>query len=206
MNDLTIRMTECDVRRVAWRGGCLFHAWSPMQQPDAFAAIFEGLDRALDSGDLADELARHDEFCELAAQVAVIRKLQREPDNRDATDADHAVLNEILRSSNPWLHREAGNLLAQIADERGQVAAHDGVAEAPEKRYRLRCGAIVVIPKESLWNAPVKFVDVSNADFSRLPGWAVGDETYLYGVNISDPETWEGGAHGPGMDIIGVAE
>lgn len=40
MNDLLIRATECDMRRVAWRGECLFHAWSPMQQPDAFAAIF----------------------------------------------------------------------------------------------------------------------------------------------------------------------
>lgn len=129
MNDLLIRMTECRVRRVAWRGDCLFHAWSSTQQPNAFAAIFEGLDKVLRSDDLADELARHDDFCELAAQVAVIRKLQRELDNRDATDADHAVLNEIRRSSNPWLHREAGNLLAQIADERGQVAAHDGVAE-----------------------------------------------------------------------------
>lgn len=52
--------------------------------------------------------------------------LQRELGNRDATDADLAVLNEIRRSSNPWLHREAGSLLVQIADEREQVAAHDG--------------------------------------------------------------------------------
>lgn len=129
MNDLLIRMTECDVRRVAWRGECLFHAWSPAQQPDAFAAIFEGLDKALDSDDLADELARHDDFCELAVQVAVIRKLQRELDNRDATDADHAILNELRRSANPWIHREAGNLLMLIADERDQVAAHDGEVE-----------------------------------------------------------------------------
>ena len=129
MKDLLIRMTECDNRRVAWRGECLFHAWSPMQQPDAFAAIFEGLDKVIDSGELAEELARHDDFCELAAQVAVIRKLQRELDARDATDADHAILNEIRRSSNPWLHREAGNLLALIADERDQVAAHDGEVE-----------------------------------------------------------------------------
>ena len=35
-------------------------------------------------------------------------------------------LNEIRRSSNPWLHREAGSLLVQIASEREQVAAHDG--------------------------------------------------------------------------------
>lgn len=122
MNDLTIRMTECDVRRVAWRGECLFHAWSPIQQPAAFDAIFDGLDKVLDSGELADELARHDDFCELAAQVAVVRKLQRELDNRDATDADHAFLNEIRRSSNPWIHREAGNLLMLIADDHGQVA------------------------------------------------------------------------------------
>lgn len=129
MNDLLIRMTPCDVRDVNWRGERLAHAWSSAQQPDAFAAIFGGLDKVLDSGDLADELARHDDFCELAAQVAVIRKLQRELGNRDAADADHAVLNEIRRSSNPWLHREAGNLLAQIADDRGQVAAHDGAEE-----------------------------------------------------------------------------
>lgn len=206
MNDLLIRVTECDNRRVAWRGECLFHAWSPIQQPAAFDAIFEGLDKVIDSGELADALARHDDFCELAAQVAVIRKLQRELADRDATDADHGILNELRRSANPWIHREAGNLLMLIADERDQVAAHDGVAEAPEKRYRLRCGAIVVIPKASEWNAPVKFVGVSNADFSRLPGWAVGDEICLYSVNISDPETWKGGAHGPGMDIIGVAE
>lgn len=126
MSDLLIRMTEYDVRRVAWRGECLFHAWSPAQQPDAFAAIFEGMDEGLDSGALAEELARHDDFCELAAQVAVIRKLQRELDGRTATDADHAILNEIRRSSNPWIHREAGNLLMLIADERDQVAAHDG--------------------------------------------------------------------------------
>lgn len=206
MSDLLIRATECDNRRVAWRGECLFHAWSPMQQPAAFAAIFEGLDKALDSSDLADELARHGDLCELVAQVAVVRKLQRELDERTATDADHAVLNELRRSANPWIHREAGNLLMLIADERDQVAAHDGVAEAPEKRYRLRCGAIVVIPKESRWNAPVKFVDVSKADFSRLPGWAVGGEACLYGVNSSNPETWKGGTYGPDMDIIGVAE
>ena len=129
MNDLLIRTTECDNRRVAWRRECLFHAWSPMQQPAAFDAIFEGLDKVVDSGELADELTRHDDFCELAAQVAVIRKLQRELAARDATDADLAVLNEIRRSSNPWLHREAGNLLCQIADEREQVAAHDGEAK-----------------------------------------------------------------------------
>lgn len=35
-------------------------------------------------------------------------------------------LNETRRSSNPWVHREAGNLLMLIADERDQVAAHDG--------------------------------------------------------------------------------
>lgn len=129
MNDLLIRTTECDNRRVAWRGECLFHAWSQAQQPAAFDAIFEGLDERLDSGALADELARHDELCELAAQVAVIRKLQRELADRDATDVDHAVLNELRRSSNPWIHREAGNLLMLIADERDQVAAHDGEAE-----------------------------------------------------------------------------
>lgn len=128
MSDLLIRMTPCDVRRVAWCGEHLFHAWSSAQQPDAFAAILKGLGKVLDSGELADELARHDEFCELAAQVAVIRKLQRELADRDATDADHAALNVLRRSANPWLHREAGNLLVQIADERGQVAAHDGVA------------------------------------------------------------------------------
>lgn len=129
MKDLLIRMTECDVRRVAWRGECLFHAWSPMQQPAAFDAIFEGLDKVLDSGELADELARHDDLCELAALVAVIRKLQRELAARDATDTDHAVLNELRRSANPWIHREAGNLLVLIADERDQVAAHDGEVE-----------------------------------------------------------------------------
>lgn len=128
MNDLLIRTTECDNRRVAWRGECLFHAWSPIQQPDAFAAIFEGLDKIIDSGELADELARHDDFCELAALVAVIRKLQRELADRDATDADRGVLNELRRSANPWIHREAGNLLMLIADERDQVAAHDGGA------------------------------------------------------------------------------
>lgn len=126
MNDLLIRMTECDVRRVAWRGECLFHAWSPAQQPDAFAAIFEGLDKVIDSGELADELSRHDDFCELVAQVAVVRKLQRELDERTATDADHSVLNALRRSANPWIRREAGNLLMLIADERDQVAAHDG--------------------------------------------------------------------------------
>ena len=129
MKDLLIRMTECDNRRVAWRGECLFHAWSPAQQPDAFAAIFEGLDKVIDSGALAEELARHDDFCELVAQVAVVRKLQRELDERTATDADHSVLNELRRSANPWIHREAGNLLMLIADERDQVAAHDGEAE-----------------------------------------------------------------------------
>lgn len=173
---------------------------------EAYGKILDGLSHQLKDGELCEALARHDDFCELAAQVAVIRKLQRELDARDATDADHGILNALRRSANPWIHREAGNLLMLIADERDQVAAHDGVAEAPEKRYRLRCGAIVVIPKESQWIAPVKFVDVSKADFSRLPGWAVGDEVCLYGVNISDPETWEGGAYGPGMDIIGVAE
>ena len=126
MNDLLIRATECDMRHVAWRGDYLFHAWSPMQQPNAFAAIFDGLDKVFDSGDLAEELARHDEFCEMAAQVAVIRKLDRELADRDATDADHAILNELRRSANPWIHREAGNLLMLIADERDQVAAHDG--------------------------------------------------------------------------------
>lgn len=130
MNDLLIRMTECDARRVAWRGECLFHAWSPMQQPAAFDAIFEGLDKVIDSGELADELARHDDFCELVAQVAVVRKLQRELAARDATDADHGILNELRRSSNPWIHCEAGNLLMLIADEREQVAAHDGGAQA----------------------------------------------------------------------------
>lgn len=127
MNDLLIRTTECDNRRVAWRGECLFHAWSQAQQPAAFDAIFEGLDERLDSGALAEELARHGDFCELAAQVAAIRKLQRELDNRDATDADHGILNELRRSANPWIHREAGNLLMLIADERDQVAAHDGI-------------------------------------------------------------------------------
>ena len=126
MKDLLIRMTECDNRRVAWRGECLFHAWSPAQQPDAFAAIFEGLGKVLDSGDLAEELATQGDFCELAAQVAVICKLQRELDDRTATDADHGILNELRRSANPWIHREAGNLLMLIADERDQVAAHDG--------------------------------------------------------------------------------
>ena len=126
MNDLLIRVTECDVRRVAWRGECLFHAWSPAQQPDAFAAIFEGLDEGLDSGALAEELARHDDLCELAAQVAVILKLDRELADRTATDADHGILNELRRSANPWIHREAGYLLMLIADERDQVAAHDG--------------------------------------------------------------------------------
>lgn len=122
MSDLLIRMTECDVRRVAWRGECLFHAWSPAQQPDAFAAIFEGLGKVLDSGDLAEELATQGDFCELVAQVAVVRKLQRELDERTATDADHGILNELRRSANPWIHREAGNLLMLIADERGEVA------------------------------------------------------------------------------------
>lgn len=172
----------------------------------AYGHIFEGLDKQLKDSELCEVLAGSEEFCELASSVAVIHKLQRELDERTATDADHSVLNALRRSANPWIHREAGNLLMLIADERDQVAAHDGEAEAPEKRYRLRCGAIVVIPKESQWSAPVKFVDVSKADFSRLHGWAVGDEVCLCGVNISDPETWEGGAYGPGMDIIGVAE
>ena len=56
----------------------------------------------------------------------LIRVLQRELGNRDATDTDLAILNETRRSSNPWVHREAGNLLMLIADERDQVAAHDG--------------------------------------------------------------------------------
>lgn len=132
---------------------------------EAYACILEGMDRQLKDGELCEALARHDDFCELVAQVAVIRKLQRELDNRDATDADHGIINELRRSANPWIHREAGNLLMLIADERDQVAAHDGEAEAPEKRYRLRCGAIVVIPKASEWTAPIKFVDVSQADF-----------------------------------------
>lgn len=95
---------------------------------EAYACILEGLERQLKDGELCETLAPHDDFCELAAQVAVIRKLQRELGNRDATDADRAILNEIRRSANPWIHREAGNLLMLIADERDQVAAHDGVA------------------------------------------------------------------------------
>jgi hypothetical protein len=195
-------MTECDVRRVAWRNECLFHAWSQMQQPAAFAAIFEGLDKVLESDDLADELARHDDFCELAAQVAVIRKLQRELADRDATDADHAALNLLRSSRNPWLHREAGNLLVQIADDRGQVAAHDGEVEAQEKRYRLRCGAIVVIPKERHWSAAIKFIDVSQADFGSRVKWGVGEETFLIHNREANPLNWKGGAHGVGLDII----
>ena len=173
---------------------------------EAFGSILDGLEALRNNSDLAEKLAQRDGLCELAASVSVIRKLDRELADRDATDADHAVLNELRRSANPWIHREAGNLLMLIADERDQVAAHDGMAKAPEKRYRLRCGAIVVIPKESQWNAPIKFVDVSKADFSRLPGWAVGEEACLFGVNISNPETWKGGTYGPNMDIIGVAE
>lgn len=96
---------------------------------EAYACILEGMDRQLKDGELCEALARHDDFCELAALVAVVRKLQRELADRDATDVDHAVLNELRRSANPWIHREAGNLLMLIADERDQVAAHDGEAE-----------------------------------------------------------------------------
>jgi hypothetical protein len=126
--DLIIRQTIRDVREIPYQSGQLADAWSERQQPEAFAAIFDGLEKVLDSGALADELARRDDFCELASSVAVIRKLQRELADRDATDADHAALNILRRSANPWLHREAGNLLMQIADDREQVAAHDGVA------------------------------------------------------------------------------
>jgi hypothetical protein len=122
-------MTPCDVHHVSYRGERLAQTWSSAQQPDAPAAIFEGLDKILDSGALADELSRRDDFCELASSVAVVRKLQRELADRDATDADHAALNILRRSANPWIHREAGILLVQIADERCQVAAHDGAAQ-----------------------------------------------------------------------------
>ena len=97
---------------------------------EAYICILDGLERQLKDGELCEILARHDDLCELVAQVAVVRKLQRELDDRDATDADLAVLNELRRSSNPWIHREAGNLLMLIADERDQVAAHDGEAQA----------------------------------------------------------------------------
>ena len=95
----------------------------------AYGHIFEGLDKQLKDSELCEVLDGSKEFCELASSVAVIHKLQRELDDRDATDADLAVLNEIRRSSNPWLRREARNLLALIADEREQVAVNDGEAE-----------------------------------------------------------------------------
>ena len=96
----------------------------------AYGHIFEGLDKQLKDSELCEVLAGSEEFCELASSVAVIHKLQRELDDRTATDADHAILNELRRSANPWIHREAGNLLVLIADERDQVAAHDGEAQA----------------------------------------------------------------------------
>ena len=95
---------------------------------EAFGSILDGLEALRNNSDLAEKLAQRDGLCELAASVSVIRKLDRELADRDATDADHAVLNELRRSANPWIHREAGNLLMLIADERDQVAAHDGGA------------------------------------------------------------------------------
>ena len=127
MIELIIRQTPHDVRETAWGFGALESTYSGKQLPAALDSILDGMTAIRASAELAEALSTHDDFCELAAQVAVIRKLQRELDDRDATDADHAVLNEIRRSSNPWLHREAGNLLALIADERDQVAAHDGI-------------------------------------------------------------------------------
>jgi len=108
---------------------------APCHVPEALGAILEAMEVMADDSTLCQALADHPDFCELAAQVAVIRKLQRELDERTATDADHGILNELRRSANPWIHREAGNLLVLIADERDQVAAHDGAEDfEPELR------------------------------------------------------------------------
>lgn len=128
MIELIIRQTPHDARETAWGSGALESTYSGKQLPAALDSILDGMTAIRASAELAEALSTRDELCELAAQVAVIRKLQRELDNRDATDADHSVLNELRRSANPWIHREAGNLLVLIADERDQVAAHDGGA------------------------------------------------------------------------------
>lgn len=201
MIELIIRQTPHDVRETAWGFGALESTYSGKQLPAALDSILDGMTEIRASAELAEALSTRDELCELAAQVAVVRKLQRELDNRDATDADHAILNGLRRSANPWVHREAGNLLMIIADERDQAAAHDG-EEAPEKRYRLRCGAIVVIPKASEWIAPIKFVDVSQADFGSRRKWEVDEEACLLPYRDANPLNWKGGVHGDGLDII----
>lgn len=123
MIELIIRQTPHDVRETAWGYGALESTYSGKQLPAALDSILDGMTAIRASAELAEALStRHDDFCELAAQVAVIRKLQRELAARDATDADHGILNELRRSANPWIHREAGNLLVLIADERDQAA------------------------------------------------------------------------------------
>ena len=129
MIELIIRQTPHDVRETAWGFGALESTYSGKQLPAALDSILDGMTAIRASAELAEALSTRDELCELAAQVAVVRKLQRELDDRDATDADHGILNELRRSANPWIHREAGNLLMLIADERDQVAAHDGEVE-----------------------------------------------------------------------------
>lgn len=83
---------------------------------EALAAICSGLEEIRNSEELAEALANVDGLTELTASVAVVRKLERELADRDATDADHAVLNSLRESLNPWVRAAAGRLLVQIAD------------------------------------------------------------------------------------------
>lgn len=80
MIKLIIRQTPHDVRKTAWGYGALESTYSGKQLPAALDSILDGMTAIRASAELAEALSTRDELCELAAQVAVVRKLQRELD------------------------------------------------------------------------------------------------------------------------------